>query len=130
MESHTERRDNASFEADVQIGKGLRFIDRNGIATIADKQLTLRRRNGDVVAQAPVSGVRAEKARFSGGGAARISIGDARYTIEPLRVHHLSAERLGGAAVNLARDINRLQKGRELTEIFLAALEAEGGQIG
>jgi hypothetical protein len=130
MESHSEPQNSASFEADVQIGKGLRFIDRNGLATIADELLTLRKRNGDVIAQAPVSDVRAEKARFSGGGAARISIGDDRYTIEPLRVHHLSAERLGGAAINLARDINRLQKGRELTQIFLAALEAEGGQIG
>jgi hypothetical protein len=45
-------------------------------------------------------------------------------------VHRVVAERLGGAATNLGRDVKRLKKGRELTQIFLAVVEAEGGKLG
>ncbi|MGA2469091.1 MAG: hypothetical protein ABSG64_00185 [Solirubrobacteraceae bacterium] len=130
MEQGSEQQNESQFEADAQIGKGLRFIDRNGVATIADGRLTLRKRNGDVIVQAPISEVRAEAARFSGGGAVRIWIGDEGYSVEPLRVHRVVAERLGGAATNLGRDVKRLKKGRELTQIFLAVVEAEGGKLG
>jgi hypothetical protein len=62
------------FEAEAQIGKGLKFIDRQGSASIGQGRLTLRTRKGDVIAEGPLSEVWAEKARFSGGGAARISV--------------------------------------------------------
>src|SRR5579875_2575196 len=113
--------DEPRFEAEVQVGKGMRFIDRNGVVTIDGGRLTLRRSNGEVIAEAPASEVQVEKARFSGGGAAKISIGEERYTIEPLRARRFAPDGLGGSAANLAGDVGRLKKGRELTRIFLAA---------
>lgn len=80
------------FEADVQIGKGMRTIDRHGAARIAEGRITLTKGNGDVVVEAPMSEVRADKARFSGGGAAKISIADDTYTIGPLRATRLIGE--------------------------------------
>jgi hypothetical protein len=46
-----------------------------------------------VIVQSPVSEVRAERARFSGGGAARITIGGDRYTIAAARASLLSSTR-------------------------------------
>jgi hypothetical protein len=119
-----------AFEADAQIGTRFRFIDRNGSAVIDGGRLILRKRDGETIAEAPIGEVWADKARGSGGGAARISIGGDRYTIEPLRINRANPAALGGDAANLARDVERLKKGRELTERFLAVVEAEGGQIG
>jgi hypothetical protein len=125
-----EKESGAQFEAEVAIGKGLRTIDRHGSASIDHGHLTLRDSKGDVVAEAPVSEVRGDKARFSDGSAARICIDGVWYSIGPLRVSLYSPGGLGRDAANLARSISRLKKGRELTEQFLLVLEAEGGQLG
>src|SRR2546421_3382008 len=69
-----EQETGAQFEAEVGIGKGLRTINRHGSASIDHGHLTLRDSKGEVVADAPVSEVRGDKARFSGGSAARIWI--------------------------------------------------------
>jgi hypothetical protein len=133
LSQSTDREADASgepaFEADVQIGKGLRTIDRHGTARIGQGRIMLTKGNGDVIVEAPMSEVRADKARFTGGGAAKISIADETYTIAPLRVHRAAPDRLAGSASNLARDIGRLKQGRELTELFLSVVEAEGGQV-
>jgi len=124
-----EQGNQPEFEADVQIGKGLRFIDRNGSAAISEGRLTLRKRNGDIVAEAPVTEVHADTARLSGGGAARIWIGTESYSVEPLRISRaLPAPQ--AAALNLAEDVKQLKKGRELTQHFLSVLEAAGGRLG
>jgi hypothetical protein len=120
----------AQFEAEVGIGKGLRTIDRHGSASIDHGQLTLRNSKGEIVAEAPVSEVWGEKARFSGGSAARIWIDGVAYSIGPLRARLYSPGGLGRDAANLARSISRLKKGRELTEQFLHILEAAGGRLG
>jgi hypothetical protein len=125
-----EQASEPQFQADAQIGKGLRFIDRNGVVTISGGRLTLRKRKGDIIAEAPMSEVRADTARFSGGGAARIWIRDESYSIEPLQVHRVHTEGLGPAAINLAGDIKRLKKGRELTQQFLGVVESAGGRLG
>jgi hypothetical protein len=118
------------FEADVQVGTRFRFIDRNGSAVIAGGRLTLRKRDGDVIADAPIGEVWADRMKASGDGAARIWIGGDRHTIEPLRVRRANPEALAGEVANLARDFERLQKGRELAERFLAVVEVQGGHIG
>ena len=118
------------FEAEVQVGTRFRFIDRGGAAVIADGRLTLTKRDGAVIAEAPLEEVWADRMKASGGGAARIWIGGDRYTIEPLRVRRANPAALAGDAANLARDVERLKKGRELTERFLGVVEAQGGHIG
>jgi hypothetical protein len=77
-----------------------------------------------------VSEVRADTARFSFGGAARVWIGDDSYALTPLRVRRAAPGTPDGEAFNLTRDIQRLRKGKELTQLFLAAVEAEGGRLG
>ena len=74
------------FEAEVQIGKGMRFIDRNGSAAIDQGLLRLCKSSGEVIAEAPIGQVSADRARMSGGAAATVWIKDVAYTIEPLRV--------------------------------------------
>ena len=119
-----------AFEAEVGIGTRWRYLDRHGSAAIADGRLTLRKRSGDVVAEAPVSEVWADTAGGSAGSAARIQIGDEIYKIAPLQVRRSNPYTLPGVAANLARDMGRLKKGRELTEVFLKVVEAEGGHRG
>lgn len=124
-----EQSSEPEFEADVAIGKGLRFIDRNGSVTIAAGHLTLRKSKGDVIAEAPTSQVRVDRARFSGGGAAQIWMGDESYKIEPLRVtRHFGFP--GAEGANLTGSMKRLAKGKELTQQFLEIVEAAGAQLG
>lgn len=107
-------------------GLNLRIMEPMGHVTIADGRLTLRRRKGAVMAEAPVSEVRAESARF----AASVWIGDEQYVIEPSGGVRFANTSLGGAAVNVASDISQLKKGKELTQVLLAALEAAGAEVG
>lgn len=126
MEQVTE----PQFEADVQIGKGLRYIDRNGTAVIAGGRLTLRKGKGDIIAEAAIGEVRADKARFSGGAAAQVWIGEESFKLEPLRIHRVHGESLAGSATNLAGDLKRLTNSKEFTQQFLDAVAAAGGRIG
>src|SRR5919202_4617722 len=119
-----------AFEAEVGVGTRFRYLDRHGSAAIREGKLTLSRRNGDVIAEAPMSEVWAEKVRGSAGSAARIWIGGDAYNVGPLQVRRSNPYSLAGAAANLTRDIGRLKKGRELTELFLGVIEAEGGHLG
>lgn len=54
----------------------------------------------------------------------------AKYTVEPLRPIRANPLVLEGSTRNVARDISRLKKGRELAEVLLAVVEAEGGHLG
>lgn len=114
------------FEADVQIGKTWHYIDRNGRATIEEGRMVLRKRKGDVIAQAPLSEVWADIVR----GSINIWIGQERYVLTPLRVSRAYQGTLAGAATNLARDVGRLKASKELGAQFLQVVEAEGGHIG
>lgn len=129
MATDSPEQSESGFEADVQIAKGMRKIDKHGTATISDGRLVLRKSQGDVIVDAPMSEVRAETARFSAGAAAKISIGDDSYTVGPLRIRRYGGDTLGSSANRLGRDIAALKQGKELTSAFLAAVEAEGGQL-
>jgi hypothetical protein len=118
--------DQPQFEADVQIGKTWRYIDRNGKATIEGGRLTLQKRKGDVIAEAPLSEVWTDIVR----GSINIWMGGERYIITPLRVSRAYQGTLAGAATNLARDVTRLKAGKELGAQFVGVVEAEGGHIG
>jgi hypothetical protein len=121
---------NAEFEAEVQIGKGMRFIDRRGSASIDHGRLRLCLRNGALIAQAPLSQVWAEKARFSGGVATRVSIEATTYTVEPVRVWRCAPRRPSPDASATVLDLTRLGPGRALTRRFLGVLASEGGHVG
>jgi hypothetical protein len=120
------------FDADAQIGKGMRFIDRNGRATIGEGNLALHKQNGELIASAPIGEVWADKARWSGGGAARIWIGDESYSVQPLHIGRTTAgfTAAESAAANIGRDIKRIKGAREFTQQFLLALEEAGAHIG
>jgi len=120
------------FEADAQIGKGMRFIDRNGRATIGEGNLALYKRDGELMASAPIAEVWADKARCSGGGAARVCIGDESYSLQPLHIGRVTAgfTPAESVAANLGRDIKRIKGARQFTQQFLEALEDAGAHIG
>jgi hypothetical protein len=119
------------IEAECEIsGRVVRTVIRDGLAKVAEGRLTLSRSDGEVIVEAPLSEIRADNARFSFGGAARVWIGGDSYALTPLRVRRAAPGTPGGEAFNLTRDIQRLRKGKELTQLFLAAVEAEGGRLG
>ena len=121
--------DQPQFEADVQIDQGLRFIDRHGVATISHGHLTLRKGKGVVIVDAPITEVHAHRTKFSAGAATKISIGEERFTIEPLRVRRFAPGTPEGEAVSRQRDLKKIKQGKELTRTFLDVLAAEGGQV-
>lgn len=118
--------DQPQFEADVQVGRTWRYIDRNGKATIDGGHLTLRKRKGEVIAEAPMSEVWTDVIR----GSINIWIGAERYILTPLRVSRAYEGAITGAATNLARDMGRLKASKELGAQFMGVVEAEGGHIG
>ncbi len=120
------------FDADAQIGKGMRFIDRNGRATIGEGNLTLSKQNGDLIASAPIGEIWADKARWSGGGAARVWIGDESYSVQPLHIGRITAgfTPAESSAANLGRDVKRIKGARQFTQQFLQALEDAGARMG
>jgi hypothetical protein len=119
-----------TFEADVSIGGTLRYIDRNGSCLIDGGRLILRKRDGTVIADAPMDQISAWTNKSSAGGAVRMLIDGTKYTVEPLRSIRANSLVLEGSARNLARDVARLKKGRELTQVLLSIVEAEGGHVG
>lgn len=127
-----EHEADVQFDADAQIGKGMRFIDRNGRATIREGSLTLSKQNGEVIASAPIGEVWADKARWSGGGAARVWVGDESYSVQPLHIGRITAgfTPAESSAANLGRDIKRIKGARQFTQQFLQVLEEAGARMG
>jgi hypothetical protein len=113
------------FEAAVQIGKRFKTVDRTGSVTIDHGRLTLRRANGEVVAEGPVSEVHADTSRLAFGGGAVVWIGGERYFVGPASGWNPGSA--PGAAVKVAR---QTKAGKQLKEELLAVIEAEGGRIG
>ncbi len=93
-------------------------------------RLVLSKRDGEVIAKAPISEVWADRPRIGGGAVLKLTISGQTYTVEPARAHHSPVNTLGASAGNVARDIGRLKKGREMTEHFMAVLDAAGGHRG
>lgn len=124
----TEGKD-AQFEAEVNIGKGMRAIDRNGSAVICDGRLSLRTSTGDVIAEAPLGRVWADKARFNAGSKAKVWVDGVAYTIGPPGTDEL-AMRPSADPAAYAADKASLAAGRELTQQFFGIVAAEGGHLG
>jgi hypothetical protein len=122
----TVQEDQPQFEAEVQIGKTWRYIDRKGKATIDGGRLTLRKGKGDVIAEAPLNEVWTDVVR----GSINIWLGGERYILTPLRISRAYSGTAGGAATNLKRDIGRLKASKELGAQFIEVVEAEGGHVG
>ena len=130
VEPDSEQAGAPAFEAECEIsGRVIRTVIKDGVVKIAQGRLTLSKGDGEVIVEAPLSEVRADKARFSFGAAAQVWIGADSYALTPKRFRRASAT-VGGDALNLTRDIKRLRKGKELTQLFLETVEAEGGQLG
>jgi hypothetical protein len=95
--------DQPQFQAEVQIGKTWRYIDRNGKATIDGGRLTLQKRKGDVIAEAPINEVWTDIVR----GSVNIWIGGERFILTPLRVSRAYQGTLAGSATKPSPAMSR-----------------------
>ena len=122
------------FAAEAGIGRGsglrARWVDRRGAVRVEQERLVLSKRDGEIIIEAPMSEVWADRPRIGGGAVLKLTISGQTYTVEPARVHHSPVHAIAESAGNVGRDIGRLKKGREMTEHFLAVLEAGGGHRG
>jgi hypothetical protein len=114
------------FDADVQVGKVWHYIDRQGRATVEAGRLSLRKRSGEVIAQADLSDVQTDVVR----GSINIWMGGERYVITPLRARRAYEGTIAAAGTNLARDLKRLKASKQLGAQFLQVVEAQGGHVG
>jgi hypothetical protein len=113
------------FEAPVHIGKGFYLSARRGTLMIDSGELTLRKRDGDVIAQAPIGDVWAAK----GVDSLKVWIGAKRFIVRP-RTGEVHAPGYVSAAYG-ARQAARQAKGlNAFAATFLAVAEAEGAHIG
>ncbi len=119
-----------TFAADAEIATFFRRIDRHGSVTIADGILTLLKHSGEVIAEAPITDIRADKAPMQFGGAARIEIAGHRYLVMPTSINRYVSHSVAASTANLVGEIKRLKKGRELTSSLLSVIEAERGTVG
>jgi hypothetical protein len=120
-----EQADEPKFAAPVKFGKGLYLSGRRGTLTIDNRELTLRDRDGDAVAEAPIGEVWAAKAVDS----VKVWIDSKRFIVRPRtgEVHapgNLTASYGARQAVKQAKGLNAF------AATFLAVAEAEGAHIG
>jgi hypothetical protein len=115
-----------TFQGPVSVGTGMYLSARRGMLTIENGDLTLSKRDGTMIAQAPTSDVWVAKAIDS----VKVWIGDQRFILRPgsgpeVRVPgHLSA----AYGANLAT--KQYKQFKAFAAIILAAAEAEGAHIG
>jgi hypothetical protein len=123
MNDQTPDENREAFEAEVTIGKGLKRIEPHGSVTVSAGELTLKRRSGEVILQAPVGEVHASGHRLSAGAAARVSIGESKeyYT---LSLTGRGVTGVPGGLVSTGQSAMRLGRGRGFTKTFIAAVEA------
>ena len=120
-----EQSDEPKFEAPVHIGKGVYLTARRGTLTISQGELTLRKRDGDLIARAPIGEVWAIK----GVDSLKVWMGAKRFLVRPRagQVHapgHVSAAYGARQAAKQAKQLNAF------ADIFLATAKAEGAHIG
>ena len=114
------------FEADVQVGSVWRYIDRHGKAAIEDGRLILRKRDGEVIAEASMSDVWADVIR----GSANVWLSGKRYVVNALRIGQYHGPTVAGEMADLARAARQWKAAKELNGQFLAAVQAAGGHMG
>jgi hypothetical protein len=116
----------STFQGPVSVGSGVYLSARRGTLTIGDGDLTLRKRDGSVIAQAPMSEVCVAKALDS----VKLWVGGKRFILRPgaganVRVPaHLTAS----YGANLAT--KQYKQFRAFAALIVAVAEAEGGHIG
>ena len=121
-----EGTDTPRFEVPVSVGKGVYLSARRGTLTITNSDLTLRpRKEGDVIAQAPVGDVWAAK----GLDAVKVWIGGKRFLLRPGKgaVHATGHFTVAFAAHATAKQFTQFQT---FAAAVLAALETAGAHIG
>jgi hypothetical protein len=114
------------FEVPVSVGKGAYLSARRGTLTIADGELTLRgRKDGEVIAQAPVGDVSVAK----GLDAVKVWIGETRYLLRPGKG---AVQATGHFTVAYAANATAKQfkQFKVFAAAVLAAAETEGAHIG
>jgi hypothetical protein len=109
-----EDADSARFEATAAIGEDWHFVDTMGSVVIDSGRVLLRRRDGEVIVEAPVGEASAKKYL----GAVRIWIKGGRYSIEAPKKRVGS---LGGR--------RRKPETQDLTRRFLQAFADQGGHL-
>jgi hypothetical protein len=140
----TEQEDGPAFEARCKLlytfprcwARALQPIDRNAVVTIGRGRVELRKGSGDVIAEAPIADVRVAHARLSGGTAAQISIGGKTYRMELAGTNFRgptggipSVGMVVGSAAATVGNVKRLKQGKEVTQAFMRAFEAEAGTL-
>ena len=93
-----------------------------------DGRVVLRKRKGDVIAEAPVRDVLASNNKGSMGVGTKVSVGSKTYVVEPAGFR-ISPGLPGHDLAESMRVLGNLKKGRELTAHFLTALAAAGAQV-
>jgi hypothetical protein len=122
----TEQASESEFQAPVSVGQGLYFSGRRGKLTIDQGNLTLAKRDGSTLAQAPTSDVWVAK----GVDSVKVWIRGQRFILRPgsgvkVRVPgHVSA----AYGANLA--MKQYKQFKAFAAIILAVAEAEGAHIG
>ena len=91
------------------------------MVTISEGHLTLSSRAGEVIVDVPIDQFRASRHRLSAGAAAKISIGEDYYTIQPNRRRREGSPGQRGQHGTISDDAQAWQG---VDKEFLAAVEA------
>ena len=97
--------------------------DPDGWVSIGDGRLTLHGSGGAVITEGPIRDLRVRG--LHKGHSARIWIGGESYLLGPLPPGAAEAVPL----IGLYYDYQRMKEAAEMTKLFLAAVEAEGGHV-
>ena len=122
----------ADFSIRWNIGEGFfhEREDNQGWVTITDGRLKLYRYHGEVIAEAPVSEVRADVA--SHGRAVELRIGKETYRLGPVRAHASLADLFIPAAspITTSRQAKLTTEAKGDVAGFIEVLEGAGAQVG
>jgi hypothetical protein len=120
-----EQTSEPKFQAPVHIGKGLYLSARRGTLTIDHGELTLRKRDGEVIVQAPIRDVWTAK----GVDSLKVWIGAKRFIVRP-RTGEVDAPGQLTAAKGARQAARQAKQLNAFAAAFLAVAEAEGAHIG
>lgn len=117
------------FRARAKVAKGkfpLRTNEGSSV-TISHDRLTLLKRKGDVIADMPVSGVRAASRKSDAGGSVRIWSGEDTYILDWTSSPDGSKWEVGPSTAGGV--FAKLPRKRALTTAFLDVVAAHGGRV-
>jgi len=117
-----------TFDMTARIGAGWRWLDQKGSVSVRDGRVVLRKRKGDVIAEAAAGDVSAGNHKGNMGVGTKMIFGEKSYVVEPIGFR-ISPGLPGRDMAEAVRVLGNLKKGRELTGRFLAALSTAGAQV-